>query len=41
MPLFSVVVSAIVIVAVTMFLLVGVSYLAYRIKRKSTYQRNY
>ena len=41
MPLFSVVVSAIVIVAVTMFLLVGGSYLAYRIKKRSTYQRFY
>ncbi|HKJ81210.1 MAG TPA: hypothetical protein VJ954_04255 [Ignavibacteriaceae bacterium] len=41
MPLFSVVVSAIGIVAVTMILLVGGSYLAYRIKKKSTYQRYY
>ena len=41
MPLFSVVVSAIAIVAGAMFLLIGGSYLAYRIKRKSTYQRYY
>ena len=41
MPLFSLLISAVAIVAGTLFLIVGCSYLAYRLKRKSPYTQRY
>ncbi len=39
MPLFSLIISAIAIVMGTLFLIIGCSYVAYRLKRKSTYSQ--